>query len=266
MRSTARSSKRRARRGGCSRCAEPLRLLPLSLHDAKNTTADIGLRHAQTLEEQNADLLDKYAALEDEHSKVSSFKPLVESYKAKLDALEVQASTSAREATALRVELDRTKEKLAAAEEGRAADREALLLNEERVKELELGQGAKKGKGRSNGQDEEEDDDDEAGGVGDELDDALSGTTTTDLKLQVRRLKRELARAKGDKADSSRLVVLESLLDDANRMKKRYEGDYLKEHRDKLVLAARLEEIMSGRSRYGDGCVCPAGASLASPG
>ena len=177
----------------------------------------------------------------------------MDSYKTKLDTLEVQSSAHQREATALRVELERAQTKLAASEEGRARDREALVLFEERVKELELGQGAKKGAQRGGAG--EDDEDDEGGGVGDELDDALSGTTTTDLKLQVRRLQRELDRARGDQADSSRLVVLENLLDDATRMKRRYEGDYLKEHRDKLVLGARLEEIMSGRSKLGDGCV-----------
>ncbi|GAA5892296.1 hypothetical protein JCM8208_001504 [Rhodotorula glutinis] len=209
-------------------------------------------RMLKTLEEQNADLLDKYAVLEDEHAKLATFKPLMDSYKTKLDTLEVQSSAHQREATALRVELERARDKLAASEEGRAKDREALVLFEERVKELELGQGAKKG-ARRGGAGQEDDEDDEGGGVGDELDDALSGTTTTDLKLQVRRLQRELDRTRGDQADSSRLVVLENLLDDANRMKRRYEGDYLKEHRDKLVLGARLEEIMSGRSKLGDG-------------
>ncbi|GAA5846488.1 hypothetical protein JCM9279_006711 [Rhodotorula babjevae] len=207
-------------------------------------------RMLKTLEEQNADLLDKYAALEDEHAKLATFKPLMDSYKTKLDTLEVQSSAHQREATALQVELERARDKLAASEEGRAQDREALVLFEERFKELELGQGAKKGARRGGAG---EDDEDDEGGFGDELDDALSGTTTTDLKLQVRRLQRELDRARGDKADSSRLVVLENMLDDANRMKRRYEGDYLKEHRDKLILGARLEEIMSGRSKLGDG-------------
>ncbi|BGP45203.1 hypothetical protein JCM10450v2_001020 [Rhodotorula kratochvilovae] len=211
-------------------------------------------RMLKTLEDQNADLLDKYAALEDEHAKVSAFKPLMESYKSKLDALEVQASAHARDATALRVELDRARERLAAAEAQRAEDREALVLYEERVKELELGAGPKKRRdGPATAEEDEADEDAEAGGVGEELDDALSGTTATDLKLQVRRLQRELARAQGGKADASRLVVLENLLEDANRMKKRYEGDYLQEHREKLVLNARLEEVMSGKSKLGDG-------------
>ncbi|GJN87749.1 hypothetical protein Rhopal_000704-T1 [Rhodotorula paludigena] len=211
-------------------------------------------RMLKTLEDQNADLLDKHAALEDEHAKVSAFKPLMESYKSKLDALETRSSAQLRESEALRVELERTKEKLRVSEDERQRAAESLVLFEERVKELELGEEggtAKRRRAAAAGDDSLALDG--AGGVGEELDDALSGTTTTDLKLQVRRLQRELKAAQGDKADSSRLVVLENLLEDANRMKSRYERDYLAEHREKLALNARLEEIMSGKSRLGDG-------------
>jgi protein HOOK3 len=97
------------------------------------------------------------------------------------------------------------------------------------------------------------------GGVGEELDDAVSGTTMTDLKLRIRKLERELKAAKegggGAAGDGNKLVVLENLLEDAQRMKKRYEGEYLKEHRETLLLKARMEEIMSGKSRLGDGYV-----------
>ncbi|KIJ69598.1 hypothetical protein HYDPIDRAFT_80748 [Hydnomerulius pinastri MD-312] len=85
-----------------------------------------------------------------------------------------------------------------------------------------------------------------------ELDDAISGTTMTDLKLQVRKLQRELEAVKKNEADGSRILVLENLLEDANRMKSRYESDYLAAHREKLVLQRDLEEIRSGKA-LGDG-------------
>ena len=96
----------------------------------------------------------------------------------------------------------------------------------------------------------EEDDVDR--GLGGELDDALSGRTMTDLKLEIRRLKRDLEAAKTNQTDTSRILVLKNLLDDANRMKARYEADYLAAHREKLVLQRDLEEIRSGKS-MGDG-------------
>ncbi|KAF8136153.1 HOOK-domain-containing protein [Boletus edulis] len=85
-----------------------------------------------------------------------------------------------------------------------------------------------------------------------ELDNALSGTTMTDLKLQIKKLERELSAVKKNEADGSRILVLENLLEDANRTKSRYEADYLAAHREKLVLQRDLEEIRSGKA-LGDG-------------
>lgn len=203
----------------------------------------------QALEEQNNTLLDKNASLEEDYEKVSSFKPLMDSYKSQLDALEAKSSSLTKDNDALRHELQRAKEKVARVQQEREKEGEALTLYEERVKELELD--GKKGPKRAQGSDE----DDSLEGVGGELDDAVTGTTMTDLKLKVRKLTRELEQAKANKADASRLVVLENLLDDSNRRKKRYEDEALKEHREKLALEGKLEEIMSGKSRLGDGSV-----------
>ena len=74
----------------------------------------------------------------------------------------------------------------------------------------------------------------------------------TDLKLQIRQLKRELEAKAVNQADASRILVLENLLEDANKMKARYEADYLATHREKLILQRDIEEIRSGKS-LGDG-------------
>ena len=73
----------------------------------------------------------------------------------------------------------------------------------------------------------------------------------TDLKLQVRRLQRELEAVRKNEADASRVLVLENLLEDANRMKARYEADYLAAHREKLMLQANGPTCHRGdRSRW----------------
>ena len=59
-------------------------------------------RTIKTLEDQNSDLLDKNAALEEEYKKVSAFKPLMESYKTQLESLELKTSAVARENDSLR--------------------------------------------------------------------------------------------------------------------------------------------------------------------
>lgn len=220
----------------------------------------------QTLEDQNADLVDRHAALEEEHRKVSAFKPLMESYKTQIANLESKTSTMTKESDALRFELRKTREQLRQAQEDKEREVESAGLYEERIKELEaeLG-GSKKRRGTvtagpngavedsvaDGGFDISVGTDEGLDGVGGELDDAIAGTTMTDLKLQIRKLKKDLEEARANKADASRIVVLENLLEDSNRMKVRYESDYLREHREKLVLQSQLEEIRSGKT--GDG-------------
>ena len=79
----------------------------------------------------------------------------------------------------------------------------------------------------------------------------LGQHTNRPLSLRVH-LTRELEAVRKNEADASRVLVLENLLDDANRMKARYEADYLAAHREQLVLQQKLEEIRSGKS-MGDG-------------
>ncbi|KXN90466.1 hypothetical protein AN958_04138 [Leucoagaricus sp. SymC.cos] len=237
-----------------------------------------------SLENQNADLVDKNATLEEEYRKVAAFKPLMESYKGQISDLETKNSQRSQEVDTLKFQLEQANVKLKIVEEERSKDRETMELYQERVKELEVAAmssrpqrfvrreagivegaggdvmsesglaGAPRTFGVKSGdeEDEFEEDDDGVQGLGGELDDALTGTTMTDLKLQIRKLKRELEGVRKNEADASKLLVLENLLEDANRMKTRYENDYLAAHREKLILQRDLEEIRSGKS-MGDG-------------
>jgi protein HOOK3 len=227
------------------------------------------MKMPQALEKQNAGLVDKNASLEEEYRKVSAFKPLMESYKSQIAELESKASLRTQEVDALKFELEQQRTKLKISMEERVRDSETLELYQERMRELELSshRPIASSKSTNNGalghgageSPEPEFALGDADGsrkaridLGGELDDAMSGTTMTDLKLQIRKLTRELDSVKRGEADNSRILVLENLLDDANRMKARYEADYLAAHREKLVLQRDLEEIRSGRS-MGDG-------------
>lgn len=211
--------------------------------------------------------MDKNASLEEEYRKVAAFKPLMESYKNQIAELETKGSAKTKELNTFKFELEQTKTKLKITSGERAKDLETLELYQERVRELELTSTRPVGKvsrsaapieasGNDGDLTEAElmsvEEDDDAEGLGGELDDAIAGTTMTDLKLQIRRLNRELEAVRKNEADASRVLVLENLLEDANRMKARYEADYLVAHREKLVLQNDLEEIRSGRS-MGDG-------------
>ncbi|CAK5264726.1 unnamed protein product [Mycena citricolor] len=225
-------------------------------------------QNVKALTKQNSDLVDKNAALEEEYRKVAAFKPLMESYKSQISEMESKHSARAQELDTVRFELSEVKNKLKIETSERARDAETLELYQERVRELELSsqRPVSKRKPEASGADEyiepeslgeslgqtEIDEDESVQGLGGELDDAIAGTTMTDLKLQIRKLKRELETTRQSEADASRILVLENLLEDANRMKTRYEGDYLAAHREKLVLQRDLDEIRSGKS-MGDG-------------
>jgi protein HOOK3 len=224
----------------------------------------------KALERQNADLVDKNASIEEEYRKVAAFRPLMESYKNQIAELESRNSARTQEIDALKFELGQSRTKLRITLEERARDLETLELYQERVRELELMSQRSESASRVVRGDMDayntpdalseaellrssSDKEDHPGlGLDGELDDAIAGTTMTDLKLQIRKLKRELEAVQKNKADASRVLVLENLLEDANRMKARYESDYLAAHREKLVLQRELEEIRSGRST-GDG-------------
>lgn len=193
----------------------------------------------------------------------------MESYKTQIADLEGKNSNKTKEIDTLKFELDQARTRLRTAVEERAKDAEALELYQDRVRELELmstrrpratstsstavHSRADSSKTMTEGELLAPDDSDTGDqGLGGELDDALTGTTMTDLKLQIRQLKRDLEAAKTNLGDTSKILVLENLLDDANRMKTRYEADYLAEHREKLVLQNELEQIRDGKA-LGDG-------------
>ncbi|EKM55760.1 uncharacterized protein PHACADRAFT_94105 [Phanerochaete carnosa HHB-10118-sp] len=241
-------------------------------------------QQVRALEKQNADLVDKNASLEEEYRKVAAFKPLMESYRTQIAELESKSSARSKEVDTVRFELDQTKAKLKLTQEERQRDNETLELYQERVRELELlshrpvastprprpsatSATAADGDEPARNTDEmtldelnadassrsdDMDDVEQVQGLGDELDAALAGTTMTDLKIQIRKLERELEAVKKQEADASRVLVLENLLEDATRMKTRYEQDYLATHREKLQLQNDLEEIRSGKA-LGDG-------------
>lgn len=188
----------------------------------------------------------------------------MDSYKASITDLEGKVASRTKEAEILKYQLEQAQTKLAITIQERTTDTETLELYQERVKELELAVDPSRVRSAShsktassnpvsptvrngpnvglNG----------SANLDEELDDATSGRTWTDMKLEIRALKREIADLKNNSVDAGRVQVLETLLEDTKRSKARYEEDYLLMHREKLVLQAQLEEVRSGKSS-GDG-------------
>ncbi|KDN52119.1 hypothetical protein K437DRAFT_40714 [Tilletiaria anomala UBC 951] len=191
---------------------------------------------------------------------MNNFKPLMDSYKKQVMELEGKASSLQKAVDTARFEKDQLTERLKNSESARASEKEELELYQERVKELELGISKASDSGATASTTAITNGDSSGGGIDlpvpvldTELEDALTGSSMSDLKIQLRRLKRERDAAVANKADVSRIIVLENLLEDAQRMKDHYEADYLKEHQAKLVLSRELEEFRNGHSASGDG-------------
>lgn len=187
----------------------------------------------------------------------------MESYKNQIAELEGKVSARSQEVETVKFELEQTRTKLKITSEERKRDTEMLELYQERLREMELTSHRVPATLKTETQAVESGNHDDfteeelmgdSFGLDGELDDAITGTTMTDLKLQVKKLQRELKSVKKNEADASRILVLENLLEDANRMKGRYEADYMTAHREKLVLQRDLEEIRSGKA-LGDGYV-----------
>lgn len=212
-------------------------------------------RQLKELEDQNSRLIDRNASLEKEFSRVADFKPLMESYRLQIDDLNALNTRLREESATQAYNLEQASLQIKALEEARSKDGEEMQLFQERVQELELGGARPRRRQRETGDGYAEGEDDEDDGVliGSELDDALQGTTMTDLKLRIHAISRELKASKRNQADGSRIVILENLLEDAERQKKRYEADYWKEYKERLHLSGELERIRSGKSELGDG-------------
>lgn len=197
-------------------------------------------RQLKLVEEQNSQLVGRNASLEEDFQRVSAFKPLMDSYKTQMAELEAKTSELQRALASATYHQEQLTLRLKTSEDERARQKEEAELYQARIKELELEVGV--GAGGVAGMDTSQ-----------ELEEALSGVTMTDLKLQVRKLTRELEQVNQGQADNSRILVLENLLQDAQRIKTRYETDYLREHKQTLVLQHQLETIRSGKSSPGDG-------------
>jgi len=210
--------------------------------------------------------VDKNASLEEEFKKVSSFRPLMDSYKSSITDLEGKVASRTKEVETLKYQLEQAQAKLAIIIQERTADTEALELYQERVRELELAVDPSRVRTSSHFKTPSSNSVsptvangpvvslNSSGNLDEELDDATSGRTWTDMKLEIRALKRQIADLKSNSADAGRVQVLETLFEDAKRSKARYEEDYLLVHREKLVLQAHLDEVRSGKSS-GDGYV-----------
>ncbi|KAI9595395.1 HOOK protein-domain-containing protein [Syncephalis fuscata] len=217
-------------------------------------------RQIKTLEEQNFLLAEKNREMEDDYRKVSAYKPMIESYKEEVQQLQSKSNQLTLEKNRLNFDLQRYQEKVTLAELEKQNDADHINLLNDRLRELELSGGqmipteSKTSGGGGGGGDD--DDDDDSGSlmspvVGERMDSVIAGRGQFELKSKIVALEHEIHQLRHNKDDggtSQRIVLLESLLDDANKMKAKLEEDYLAAHQKNMTLEneiARLDHDVS---------------------
>ncbi|CAG8445543.1 13334_t:CDS:10 [Dentiscutata erythropus] len=197
-------------------------------------TADI----RRTLKE-NRQLIERNREIEDEYRKVSGFKALMENYKKQIDALQMEKAELIAQNNKLEFENKHIRSKIEAHEVAHARDMEAIHLLEDRVREMEMGDGE-----RLQLEEDKTDVERNIESIGDEMSFAEKGDTKTSLRLKINELERELARlSEGKPVDGNaeaEVLIYQNLLEDANRAKNKLQKDYEKVLKDKMTLENEL--------------------------
>lgn len=191
-----------------------------------------GLRlQLKDLESQNADLLQRNSSLEREYAKLVEFKPLMEDYKEQISQLNSRNASLTEEVTNLKYNADQSVLSVNALEEQRSKHEDELQALQERIEELELERGVSESRRRgrkselgrllANGDEDEEE-------RGASVDDSLAA------------------------AASTQELVPQSQLEEAQRLRAKYESDYWTEHRERLRLSGQLERIRNGNGSAED--------------
>ncbi|KAI8926498.1 HOOK protein-domain-containing protein [Entophlyctis helioformis] len=187
-------------------------------------------RTIKVLEEQLRANESRNNALEDEYRKANSFKSLIETYKGQLSSLEEKASAMQVENTKLAFELSDTKVKYQRYEAEHNRDQELIQELQERIRDLEFGvelRGSTDGAAPASGGDDR----------------------VQQLEIEIHRLRTEKSE---DSKRLNQLLVLENLLDDANRFKSKLEEDYRRAIEKNMSLENELTHLRNGTDRDGN--------------
>ncbi|KAJ1983007.1 hypothetical protein H4R33_004929 [Dimargaris cristalligena] len=191
-------------------------------------------RQLRQLEEHNTQLLSRNQAIEEEYRKVSQFKPLMDTYKDQIASLESKNNLLTLQTSELKHELKQTKDRLNTVEVDRQRDQEQINSLEDHLRELELTGASIMDTPTS------------PLATKASLDSALGDGNLFELKAKLARMESELVSARksrGDATPSHKVVLLENLLEDAQRSKNQFENNYLQCHQKNLVLEDELRKL-----------------------
>ncbi|RCH90407.1 hypothetical protein CU098_004405 [Rhizopus stolonifer] len=214
-------------------------------------TADLR-RQVKALEDQNHTLMDRNQKIEDEYRNVLAFKTLMDSYKDQVTMLETKNNELVREKNKLDYELVQMTKKMELLEADRERDSDRIQTLEENLQEAQLGMGSLVERPTANRTSEADTDDimeiDDEFNLNDSLEDSLKESNVTELKLSKRRLERQVKTLQEENAQgrNQKAVVLQHLLDDANRLKNQFEKSYIEVSQERDILQSDMARIREG--------------------
>jgi len=214
-------------------------------------------RALKNAEQENRALIDRNQFIEDEYNKVVRFKSLMEDYRKQIDQLQTEKAELVNQKNKFEHEYKHMRSKIESYEMAHTRDMETIHLLEDRLRELELGEGEPLKLDDDDEKVEADEIDQSIEEPNTELSDALKGTTKTSLRLKINELERELnslreGRNLDENADAE-LTVLRHKLEDANRIKAKFETDYVKVQKEKLILESELERLQAEKGSSSNG-------------
>ncbi|XJO77813.1 hypothetical protein BDV3_002346 [Batrachochytrium dendrobatidis] len=188
-------------------------------------------RTVKSLEEQLVASEGRNGMLEDEFRKASAMKQLVENYKKQVAALEEKASSTHVDNTKLTFLLSEADAKVKRYDAERSRDQDLIQDLQERMRDLEFSAdlGTK---------------------FATEIAAAEVGSESKDIRThKIQQLEQEVARLRQERAEDSKrigkVVVLETLLEDTNRLKTKLEKDYRHVIELNMGLESQVKQMQS---------------------
>ncbi|KAJ3020272.1 UNVERIFIED_CONTAM: Protein Hook 1 [Siphonaria sp. JEL0065] len=185
-------------------------------------------KQMKTLENQNSQLLERSQQLEEEYRKVSSYKPLMDTYKEQIAALESKNSSLQVENSKLEFEVNENRGKVERLDALRRNDLDQIQMLEDQVRELEL-----------------------MGGLAVSSEGSLGNDLNNSLRAKIAQLEQELHTVK-QSGGHDRIYVLENLLEDSNRLKQKFENDFMQAYQRNLSLEHEMKQLRTVSSSDND--------------
>ncbi|KAI8342367.1 hypothetical protein BC941DRAFT_139118 [Chlamydoabsidia padenii] len=197
--------------------------------------------------------MERNQQIENEYRNVLGFRALMDSYKDQVATLETKNNELVREKNRMEYEIQQMVKKVDLLEVDKTRDSERIMALEDHIQDLQLGVGRRvtEGASRSSNVDnmDLDDDDDNDDHLGGSLEESLKENSVAELKLSNRRLERQVRalQQEGASTDSNeKMMVLQHLLDDSNRLKAQFEKNYLDVSQERDILQSDMARVRKG--------------------